>query len=86
MLTIDELSFGFDDRGLFNQLSTEIYDGELVALVGKNGSGKSISKIIAGFITPTAGKLSLANVGDLGALSGKSALPISAMCHKIQMR
>ena len=72
LLTIDELSFGFDDRGLFNQLSTEIYDGELVALVGKNGSGKStLSKIIAGFITPTAGKLSLASVGDLGALSIK---------------
>ncbi|MEQ4550930.1 energy-coupling factor transporter ATPase [Weissella sp. GP1] len=72
LLTIDELSFGFDDRGLFNQLSTEIYDGELVALVGKNGSGKStLSKIIAGFITPTAGKLSLANVGDLGVLSIK---------------
>lgn len=72
LLTIDELSFGFDDRALFNQLSTEIYDGELVALVGKNGSGKStLSKIIAGFITPTAGKLSLANVGDLGALSIK---------------
>lgn len=72
LLTIDELSFGFDDRALFNQLSTEIYDGELVALVGKNGSGKStLSKIIAGFITPTAGKLSLANVGDLGVLSIK---------------
>lgn len=72
LLTIDRLSFGFGDRTLFNQLSAEIYDGELVALVGKNGSGKStLSKLITGFITPTSGKLSLANVGDLGGLSIK---------------
>lgn len=72
LLTIDNLSFNFGDRALFNQLSAEIYDGELVALVGKNGSGKSaLSKLIAGFITPTAGSMSLANVGDLGALSIK---------------
>ena len=72
LLTIDRLSFGFGDRTLFNQLSAEIYDGELVALVGKNGSGKStLSKLITGFITPTSGKLSLANVGDLGVLSIK---------------
>ena len=72
LLTIDRLSFEFGDRTLFNQLSAEIYDGELVALVGKNGSGKStLSKLITGFITPTSGKLSLANVGDLGVLSIK---------------
>ncbi|HJE32019.1 MAG TPA: ATP-binding cassette domain-containing protein [Weissella confusa] len=72
LLTIDNLSFNFGDRALFNQLSAEIYDGELVALVGKNVSGKStLSKLIAGFITPTAGSMSLANVGDLGALSIK---------------
>lgn len=72
LLTIDKLSFGFGDRTLFNQLSAEIYEGELVALVGKNGSGKStLSKLITGFITPTSGKLSLANVGDLGVLSIK---------------
>lgn len=72
LLTIDNLSFNFGDRALFNQLSAEIYDGELVALVGKNGSGKStLRKLIAGFITPTAGSMSLANVGDLGALSIK---------------
>lgn len=72
LLTIDRLSFDFGDRTLFNQLSAEIYDGELVALVGKNGSGKStLSKLITGFITPTSGKFSLANVGDLGVLSIK---------------
>lgn len=72
LLTIDKLSFGFGDRTLFNQLSAEIYEGELVALVGKNGSGKStLSKLITGFITPTSGKFSLANVGDLGVLSIK---------------
>ncbi|MFR6559649.1 MAG: heme ABC transporter ATP-binding protein, partial [Weissella confusa] len=31
----------------------------------------TLSKLIAGFITPTAGSMSLANVGDLGALSIK---------------
>lgn len=72
LLTIDKLSFGFGDRTLFNQLSAEIYEGELVALVGKNGSGKStLSRLITGFITPASGKLSLANVGDLGVLSIK---------------
>ena len=72
LLTVDQVQFGYDKQSLFDGLSFTLNKGEIVAIVGKNGSGKStISKLIAGFMTPTAGTLSLAGVGDLAELSIK---------------
>jgi len=72
LLTVENIQFGYDQRPLFDGLSFTLNRGEIVAIVGKNGSGKStISKVIAGFMTPMAGTLSLDKVGDLATLSIK---------------
>ena len=43
-----------------NDVSFEIKKGEIVGIVGKNGSGKStILKIITGVLTPTSGKVTV---------------------------
>lgn len=59
LLTIDHLRFGYDpDAPIINDLSTTLYQGEIVSLVGQNGTGKStLSNLITGFLTPQAGHL-----------------------------
>lgn len=59
MISIDNLSVEFSARPLFNDISYVINDHDRIALVGKNGAGKStMLKIIAGLQQPTSGTVS----------------------------
>jgi NitT/TauT family transport system ATP-binding protein len=50
-----------DDLRAVNDISLEIYNGEMVALLGKTGCGKStMFNMVAGLIDPTAGKVLVA--------------------------
>ena len=56
MISIDNLSVEFSARPLFCNISYVINDKDRIALVGKNGAGKStMLKIIAGLQEPTSG-------------------------------
>ena len=56
MISIDNLSVEFSARPLFSNISCVINDKDRIALVGKNGAGKStMLKIIAGLQEPTSG-------------------------------
>ena len=56
MISIDNLSVEFSARPLFSNISYVINDKDRIALVGKNGAGKStMLKIIAGLQEPTSG-------------------------------
>ena len=56
---------------MIKDLSFTIYQGEMVSLVGKNGTGKStLSNLITGFLQPQAGQLQFAGT-DLLSLSVK---------------
>ncbi|AVK64194.1 heme ABC transporter ATP-binding protein [Lactobacillus sp. CBA3606] len=59
LLNIDQLSFGYDPKKpIITQLSLTLYRGEMISLVGQNGTGKStLSNLITGFLTPQAGHL-----------------------------
>ena len=60
MISIDHLSVEFSARPLFTDVSYVINDRDRIALVGKNGAGKStMLKVIAGLQAPTGGTVSV---------------------------
>lgn len=56
-ITVDQLALRYgQEEPLFSDLSLRIDKGELVAVIGPNGSGKtSLIKILLGLLPPTAG-------------------------------
>ncbi|GJM31671.1 MAG: glycosyl transferase family 2 [Saprospiraceae bacterium] len=58
MISVDNLAVEFSGQTLFKDVSFVINDDDKIALMGKNGAGKStMMKIIAGRQTPTRGKV-----------------------------
>jgi len=58
VLTVKDLSMGFDGRELFSGVNLEVAGGERIALLGDNGTGKStFVKILLGELEPTGGRL-----------------------------
>ncbi|HEX7672483.1 MAG TPA: ATP-binding cassette domain-containing protein [Polyangiaceae bacterium] len=64
MITVKDLTMGFDDVPLFEKLSFEVARGEVFAILGGSGCGKStLLRCIVGLERPTAGDISMAGVG-----------------------
>ena len=58
MISINNLTVAFGGYTLLDDISFHVSDGEHIALVGKNGAGKStILKLIAGVERPTSGSI-----------------------------
>ena len=56
MITVDQLTVEFNGKSLFSDVSFVINENDKIALMGKNGAGKStMMKIIAGLTKPTRG-------------------------------
>ncbi len=56
LLTLDAVSLAFGHLPLFERASLQIDAGERIALIGRNGSGKSsLLKVIGGAVQPDAG-------------------------------
>ncbi len=69
MISVEGLKVEFGIKPLFKDVSFVINDGDRVALVGKNGAGKStMLKILAGIQTPTDGVVTLPNDTTVGYL------------------
>ncbi|MFM7430305.1 MAG: ATP-binding cassette domain-containing protein, partial [Flammeovirgaceae bacterium] len=59
-LSAEDLSKSFNDRWLFKAITIGIGQGEKVALVGENGTGKStLLKILTGQIKSDSGVVSM---------------------------
>ncbi|WP_026998026.1 ABC-F family ATP-binding cassette domain-containing protein [Flectobacillus major] len=62
MISIDNIAVEFGGRALFSDVTFNVNDKDKIALMGKNGAGKStMLKIIAGVDKPTKGKISKPN-------------------------
>jgi ATP-binding cassette subfamily F protein 3 len=83
VISIDQLSVEFSARPLFTDISYVVNDRDRIALVGKNGAGKStMLKIIAGVEHPTAGYVSVPKGMTIGYLPQVMQLADSCTVRK----
>ena len=69
MISVENLAVEFGATPLFQRVSYVINDKDRIALVGKNGAGKStMLKIIAGMQQPTSGVVSVSGDTTIGYL------------------
>ncbi len=58
LLTVSELSYGYDGRALVEHLNFEVHAGDYLCIVGENGSGKStLMKTLLNLQSPLAGSI-----------------------------
>lgn len=62
ILSINNLSIGYRDKVVAENICAEICSGQMVCLIGRNGTGKStLLKTIAGFLSPLYGGVEFDN-------------------------
>ncbi|TLS36838.1 ABC-F family ATP-binding cassette domain-containing protein [Pseudalkalibacillus caeni] len=75
ILTVKNLSHGFGDRAIFEDVSFRLLKGEHIGLIGANGEGKStFMNIITRKLEPDAGKVEWAKNVRVGYLDQHTAL------------
>lgn len=75
LLTVTNLSHGFGDRAIFDDVSFRLLQGEHIGLIGANGEGKStFMNIITRKLEPDAGTVSWAKRVRVGYLDQHVAL------------
>ena len=58
VVSVRRLALHFGDRSLWNDLDFELQEGELLAVLGPNGTGKtSLLRILLGLLEPSAGSV-----------------------------
>jgi ABC transport system ATP-binding/permease protein len=58
LITLDQLSLAFGHLPLFDKADLRIESGERIALIGRNGAGKSsLLKVLAGELPPDRGSI-----------------------------
>ena len=64
LITVTDLTMGWDDVNLLEQQSFEVMRGEVFAILGKSGCGKStLLRCLAGLDEPAGGSLSIEGLG-----------------------
>ncbi|MDC9726399.1 MAG: ATP-binding cassette domain-containing protein [Candidatus Thioglobus sp.] len=62
LITLDSISLSFSDKPILNEVSATILKGDKVALIGRNGEGKStFMRVLARTIEPDDGKMKVKN-------------------------
>lgn len=58
VVRVEHVSHGFGKRSVLNQISTQLFSGEIVAVMGRNGAGKTtLLRTIAGIHIPLKGRV-----------------------------
>lgn len=75
ILNVENLTHGFGDRAIFNNVSFRLLKGEHIGLIGANGEGKStFMNIITGKLSPDEGKVEWAKNVRVGYLDQHTVL------------
>lgn len=75
ILNVENLSHGFGDRAIFENVSFRLLKGEHIGLIGANGEGKStFMNIITGKLQPDEGKVEWSKNVRVGYLDQHTAL------------
>lgn len=75
IMTVKNLSQGFGDRAIFNDVSFRLLKGEHIGLVGANGEGKStFMSIITGKLQPDEGNIQWAKNANVGYMDQHAVL------------
>ncbi|AYG01471.1 ABC-F family ATP-binding cassette domain-containing protein [Lactococcus allomyrinae] len=75
ILDVKNLSHGFGDRAIFEDVSFRLLKGEHIGFVGANGEGKStFMSIITGTLTPDEGKVTWSKKHRVGYMDQHAAL------------
>lgn len=75
ILTVKNLSHGFGDRAIFEDVSFRLLKGEHVGLIGANGEGKStFMSIVTGKLMPDEGTVEWCNRVRVGYMDQHTAL------------
>ena len=75
ILNVENLSHGFGDRAIFNDVSFRLLKGEHIGLVGANGEGKStFLNIVTGKLMPDDGKVEWSKNVRVGYLDQHTVL------------
>ena len=75
ILNVKNLTHGFGDRAIFDNVSFRLLKGEHIGLIGANGEGKStFMNIITGNLTPDEGTVEWAKNVRVGYLDQHSVL------------
>jgi branched-chain amino acid transport system ATP-binding protein len=99
MLSIRNLDLYYGDAQALSDVSLEVGKGEIVAIVGANGAGKSsLIRCIAGIETPRAGRISfngstisgleshtICNLGIGQVAEGRQVFPSLTVLENLQM-
>ncbi len=81
MLRVEALHVAYGDVQALVDLTIEVPDGALVAIVGANGAGKStLFKAISGTVAPQAGRI-IFDGEDLSELASPSARALRGIAH-----
>lgn len=74
-LEVKHLTKKFEDKIILDDISFKVNTGEILAVVGFSGSGKStILKLITGLLEPTSGEIKLDSPGEVAMVFQYSAL------------
>lgn len=76
MLKVDKLSKDFGDKIVLKDIDLEINEGEMLAVVGSSGCGKSTFLNIIGLLEPRTS-------GDLEVFGFKNVKPFSKRANKL---
>lgn len=59
-ILLDDVSYAYEDKSVLNNISFNVYDRDIITVVGPNGGGKTtLLKLILGLLKPDSGTINI---------------------------